>query len=141
MKIKFLKNVLMVSCRQCQGCHNGRFWINTTVWTSILSVCPFSSSRRPHPPVFTPGRNFTRGRVFIASVRGKTPSAPTRAPSIQTQARPCELGMRLCGCRTRPRGYRRKLKIKNKIKFRLRMDALMHFCFSLEVGNVNGGLM
>jgi hypothetical protein len=52
---------------------------------------PFRSSVRFHRPddlvcpFLTPGCNFTRGRVFIVSARGKTPSAWTRGPSVRTR--------------------------------------------------------
>jgi hypothetical protein len=40
------------------GCQNGRFSVKMIVWTSISSVRPLSSSRRPRLPTFIPRTQF-----------------------------------------------------------------------------------
>jgi hypothetical protein len=74
-----------------QGCHNRRFWIKMTVRTSISSVRPFSSSERPHPPVFT--------------------SPGTVLPADRSLPHPRVVKFHLCGRKPRPhkrRAHRRR---------------------------------
>jgi hypothetical protein len=121
----YLCEIIKTTCDQ--GCHNGRFWMKTTIRTSFPSGRPRMSSGRPPASAFTPWTWFYPRTGFTVHRRGKNPSAQTR-PNVRanmgrprgrthslpplSSPSPLQCGRSLLSTRTREK----KIKIKIKIK-------------------------